>query len=62
MSIFKSPKALPPPPPPPADTSERDATRALKKQEKAKRESFAAFRRRQEVLRGALRGNPGLRV
>lgn len=62
MGIFGSPKTLPPPTSPPEDTSERDATRALKKQEKARRESFGAFRRRQEVLRGALRGNPGLRV
>ena len=61
MGIFRSPRQPPPPPPPPEDTSERDATRALKKQEKAKRQSFGAFRRRQEVLRGALRGNPGLR-
>ena len=62
MGLFGSPDAPPPPPPPPKDTSERDATKALKKQEKARRESFGAFRRRQEVLRGALRGNPGLRV
>ena len=62
MGIFKSPKAPLPPPRPPPDTSEADATKALKKQEKAKRISFAAFRRRQEILRGALRGNPGLRT
>lgn len=58
MSIFKSPK-------PPTPTPEPDpaiASAAVRKQEKAKRDSFLAFRRRQEVQRNILRGNPGLRT
>lgn len=58
MSIFKSPKApKPTPEPDPAI-----ASAAVRKQDKARRDSFLAFRRRQEVQRGVLRGNPGLRT
>ena len=57
MGFLKSKKVAPTPPPDPAI-----ATAALLKQQKAKRNSFLAFRRRLEIQRNTLRGNPGLAI
>lgn len=57
MNIFGSPKIKP------TETPDPElASREVRKQKKVARDSFLAFRRRQEVQKGILRGNPGLKT